>query len=68
MPRTPWELLDVASNHADGEEVVATTLNTPKVKGKQVVDHNEGTSSCFKQKKKNDMSRRGDVDGEFPST
>jgi hypothetical protein len=48
------ELLDIASNHADGEEAVATTLNTPQGKGKQVVDHGEGTSSRFKNKKKND--------------
>jgi hypothetical protein len=42
MPRTTRELLDIASNHADGEEVMATTLNTPQGKGKQVVDHGEG--------------------------
>jgi hypothetical protein len=29
MTCTTCELLDIASNHADGEEVVATTLNTP---------------------------------------
>jgi hypothetical protein len=28
MPRTTRELLDIASNHADGEEAFATTLNT----------------------------------------
>jgi hypothetical protein len=33
---------------------VAATLNTPKGKGKQVVDHGEGTSSRFKKKKEND--------------
>jgi hypothetical protein len=38
------ELLDIASNHADGEEAVVATLNTPQGKGKQVVDHGEGTS------------------------
>jgi hypothetical protein len=38
MPRTTRELLDIASNHADGKEVVATTLNTPQGKGKQVMD------------------------------
>jgi hypothetical protein len=48
------ELLDIASNHADGEEAVASTLNTPQGKGKQIVDHAEGTSSRFKKKKKND--------------
>jgi hypothetical protein len=53
-PQTTRELLDIASNHADGEEAVAATLNTPQGKGKQVVDHGEGTSSCFKKKKKND--------------
>jgi hypothetical protein len=52
MPRTPRELLDVASNHAYSEEAVATMLNTPQVKGKQLLDHNEGTSSRFKQKRK----------------
>jgi hypothetical protein len=39
MPSTTRELLDIASNHADGEEAVAVTLNTPQGKGKQVVDH-----------------------------
>jgi hypothetical protein len=52
-PRTTRELLDIASNHANGEEAVAATLNTPQGKGKQVVDHGKGTSSRFK-KKKND--------------
>jgi hypothetical protein len=28
MPRTTRELLDIPSNHADGEEAFATTLNT----------------------------------------
>jgi hypothetical protein len=60
MPRTTRELLDIASNHADGEEAVAATLNTAQGKGKQVVDHGEGTSSCFKKKKKNDKRRRDD--------
>jgi hypothetical protein len=58
MPRTTCELLDIASNHADGEEAVAAMLNTPRGKGKQVVDHGEGTSSLFKKKKKNDKRRR----------
>jgi hypothetical protein len=44
MPRTTRELLNVVSNHADGEEAVAATLNTPRGKGKQVVNHDEGTS------------------------
>jgi hypothetical protein len=60
MPRTTWELLDIASNHADGEEVVAATLNTPQGNGKQVMDYAEGTSSHFKKKKKNDKRRRDD--------
>jgi hypothetical protein len=60
MPRTTRELLDIVSNHADGEEAVAATLNTPQGKGKQVVDHGEGTSSRFKKKKKNDKRRRDD--------
>jgi hypothetical protein len=60
MPRTTRELLDIASNHADGEEAVAATLNTPQGMGKQVVDHGEGMSSCFKKKKKNDKRRRDD--------
>jgi hypothetical protein len=59
MPRTTCELLDIASNHADDEEAVAATLNTPQCKGKKVVDHDEGTSSHFK-KKKNDKCRRDD--------
>jgi hypothetical protein len=65
MPRTARELLDIASNHADGEEAIAATLNTPHGKGKQVVDHREGTSSHFKKKKKkkkkkNDKHRHDD--------
>jgi hypothetical protein len=54
IPRTTRELLNVTSNHADSEEAVAATLNTPHGNGKQVVDHEEGTSSHFKKKKKND--------------
>jgi hypothetical protein len=54
------ELLNIASNHADGEEAAVATLNTPHGKGKQVVDHGEGTFSCFKKKKKNDKRRRDD--------
>jgi hypothetical protein len=60
MPHTTHELLDIASNHIDGEEAVVVTLNTPQGKGKQVVDHGEGTSSHFKKKKKNDKCRRDD--------
>jgi hypothetical protein len=60
MPCTTRELLDIASSHADSEEVVTATLNTPQGKGKQVVDHGEGTSSRFKRKKKNDKRRRDD--------
>jgi hypothetical protein len=60
MPRTTQELLDIASNHADSEEAVAATLNTPQGKGKQVVDQDEGRSSRFKKKKKNDKRRRDD--------
>jgi hypothetical protein len=33
-PRTTRELLNIASNHADGEEAVAATLNTLLRKGK----------------------------------
>jgi hypothetical protein len=62
MPCTTRELLDIASNHAGGEEAVDVTLNTPQGKRKQVVDHGEGTSSRFKKKKKNDKRRR---DGHF---
>jgi hypothetical protein len=50
----------LASNHADGEEAVPATLNTLQGKGKQVVDHSEGTSSRFKKKKKNDKRCRED--------
>jgi hypothetical protein len=60
MPRTTRELLDIVSNHADDEEAVAVTLNTLQGKGKQVVDHDEGTSSHFKKKMKNDKHRRDD--------
>jgi hypothetical protein len=58
MARTTRELLDIASNHPDSEEAVAATLNTSQGKGKQVVDHGEGTSARFKKKKKNDKRRR----------
>jgi hypothetical protein len=54
------ELFDIASNHADGEEAVTTLLNTPQGKGKQVVEHGEGTSSRFKRKKKNDKRHHDD--------
>jgi hypothetical protein len=60
MSRTTRELLDIASNHADRDEVVAVTLNTPQGKGKQVVDNGEGTSARFKKKKKNDKRSRDD--------
>jgi hypothetical protein len=60
MPHTTQELLDIMSNHADGEEAIATTLNTPQGMGKQVVDHGEATSSRFKKKKKNNKHRRDD--------
>jgi hypothetical protein len=60
MPCTTRELLDIASNHADSEEEVAATLNTPQGKGKQVMEHGEGTSSRFKKKKKNDKRLHDD--------
>jgi hypothetical protein len=63
MSCTTRELLDIASNHANGEEVVVTVLNIPQAKGKQVVDQGEGTSTHFKKKKKkkkNDKRRRND--------
>jgi hypothetical protein len=34
MPRLTQELLDIVSNHTNGEEAVAATLNTPQGKGK----------------------------------
>jgi hypothetical protein len=58
MPATTRELLDIVRNHADSEEAVAVTLNTPQSKGNQVVDHGEGTSSRFKKLKKSDKRRR----------
>jgi hypothetical protein len=60
MPHMTRDLLDIANNHAYGEEAVAVTLNTPQGKGKQVVDHSEGTSSRFKREKKNDKRRHDD--------
>jgi hypothetical protein len=65
MSCTTRELLDIASNHANGEEVVVTALNIPQAKGRQVVDQGEGTSTHFKKKKKkkkkkNDKRRRND--------
>jgi hypothetical protein len=59
-PKTTQELLDITSNHADGEEAVTATLNTPTGKGKQVVDHGEGSSSRFNKKKKKNGKRRRD--------
>jgi hypothetical protein len=59
MPRTTRELLDIASNHADGEEAIVVTLNTPQGKGNQVMNHSEWTSSRFKRKK-NEKRRRDD--------
>jgi ethanolamine ammonia-lyase small subunit len=50
-PRTTREILDIATNHTDGEEAVAATLNTPQGKGKQVL---------VKKKKNNDKHRRDD--------
>jgi hypothetical protein len=32
-PRTTRELLNIATNHTDGEEAVTATLNTPPSKG-----------------------------------
>jgi hypothetical protein len=61
MPRTTRELLDIESNHTDSEEAFAATLSTPQGKGKQVMDHDEGTSLRFKKKKKkNDKRCRND--------
>jgi hypothetical protein len=60
MPCTTRELLNIASNHTDGEEAVTATLNTSQGKGKQVMDHGEGTSSHFKKKKKNDKRHHDD--------
>jgi hypothetical protein len=48
------------TNHANGEEVVAATLNTPQGNGKQVMDDGEGPSSRFKKKKKKSDKRRRD--------
>jgi hypothetical protein len=52
--------LNIEGNHEEGEEAVTAKLNIPMGKGKQVVDHGEGTSSRFKKKKKNDKRRRDD--------
>jgi hypothetical protein len=60
MPRTTCDLLDIASNRVNSKEAVAATLSTPQGKGRQVVDHGEGTSSRFKKKKKNDKRRHDD--------
>jgi hypothetical protein len=52
MPRMTRELLDIASNHADGEEAVAATLNTPQGKGKKVVDHAKGRPRTSKRRRR----------------
>jgi hypothetical protein len=52
MPRTTRELLDIASNHADGEEAVAATLNTPQGKGKQVMDKTKGRPFVSKRRRR----------------
>jgi hypothetical protein len=51
-PRTSQELLDIATNHVDGEEAVAATLNTPQGKDKEVVNDGEGPSLRPKKKRR----------------
>jgi hypothetical protein len=52
MPRTTRELLDIASNHADGEEAVAVMVNTPQEKGEKVVDHSKGMPRTSKRRRR----------------
>jgi hypothetical protein len=54
-PRTTCELLDIAMNHASGEEAVGAVFTDGRVKGKaKREDHDEGTSSRQGNRKKKD--------------
>ena len=47
------QLLNIATSHASGEEVVGAIFNSPKSKVKQDEDASEGTSNhCTKRKNK----------------
>ena len=59
-PRTTKELLDIATNHASGEEAVGAIFDHPKGKTKRDEDTDEGASS-HPSKKKNKQRRKGSL-------
>jgi hypothetical protein len=52
MPRTTQELLNIARNHADGEEAVAATLNTPQGKGNKSWTMARGRPSALERRRR----------------
>ena len=61
--KSPWttkELLDIATNHASGEEAVRAIFNCLKGKAKWDEDANEGASNC-PSKKKNKQRHEGSL-------
>jgi hypothetical protein len=50
--RITKELLDIATSHALGEEVVRAIFDRPRGKAKWDEDASEGASNCSKKKKK----------------
>ena len=57
-PRTTKELLNIATNHALGEEAVGVIFDRLKGKAKRDEDAGEGASNC-PNKKKNKQWREG---------
>jgi hypothetical protein len=57
-PRTTRELLDIATNHASGEEVVGAVLTDSRTVGKaKRANQDEGTSSRQEKGKNKDRRR-----------
>ena len=57
-PRTTCDLLDVATNHASGEEAVGAVFNGGRDKGKaKRMDQDEGPSAQRGKKNKKDRRR-----------
>jgi hypothetical protein len=53
-PRTTKELLDIATNHASGEDAVSALFDRAQgMKAKRDEAAGEGTSRCFEKKKSN---------------
>jgi hypothetical protein len=66
-PRTVKELLDLATDHAEGEDALAAVLRGAATRGKSVAtsDAGEGTSSRSKRRKKQGKRRRRDDEDNF---